>query len=67
MIYKRGDFGISVSQVDGFGKNPSLWVHNKNTLIKDASFGSEEKSKMFMEYLDWLVLLNAEPPKDGEA
>ena len=66
MIYKRGDFGISVSQVDGFGKNPSLWVHNKNTLIKVASFGSEEKSKMFMEYLDWLVLLNAEPPKDGE-
>ena len=67
MIYKRGDFGVSVSQVDGFGKRPSLWVHNKNCMIKVASFGSEEKAKMFLEYLDWLCLINGEPPKDGEA
>ena len=64
MIYKRGDFGISVSQVDGFGKKPSLWIHDKNSMIKVASFGSEEKAKMFMDYLDWLVLINAEPPKE---
>lgn len=66
MIYKRGDFGISVSQLDGFGKNPSLWVHNKNTMLKVASFGSEEKGNIFMRYLDWLVLINAEPPEEGE-
>lgn len=64
MIYKRGDFGISVSQVDGFGKRPSLWVHYKNCMVKVASFGSEEKAKMFMQYLDWLVLSNGEPPKE---
>lgn len=64
MIYKRGDFGISVSQVDGFGKRPSLWVHNKNCMIKLASFGSEEKAKIFMEYLDWLLFANAVPPKE---
>ena len=66
MIYKRGDFGISVSQVESFGKNPSLWVHNKNTMIKVASFGNEEKARMFTDYLDWLVLLNAKPPEEVE-
>ena len=64
MIYKRGDFGVSVSQVNGFGKNPSLWVHNKNAMIKVASFGNDEKAKMFREYLEWLILANAEPPKE---
>ena len=67
MIYKRGDFGISVSQLDGFGKNPSLWILDKNSMIKVASFGSEEKAKMFMGYLDWLVLINAEQPKESES
>ena len=66
MIYKRGDFGISVSQVDGFGKKPSLWVHDKNCMIKVASFGNEEKAKMFMQYLDWIVFQNADPPKGEE-
>ena len=64
MIYKRGDFGISVSQVDGFGKRPSLWLHDKNSMRKVASFASEEKAKQFLAYLDWLVLVNAEPPKE---
>ena len=62
MIYKRGDFGISVSQVDGFGKNPSLWIHDKNSMIKVASFGSEEKAKIFSQYLDWLLLGNGKSP-----
>lgn len=66
MVYKRGDFGVSVCQVDGFGKRPSLCVHNKNCMVKVASFGSEEKAKMFMDYLDWLVLINGEPPESGE-
>ena len=66
MIYKRGDYGMSVSQVDGFGKRPSLWVHNKNTMIKVASFGSEEKAEMFLKYLDWFVLINAKLPEEGE-
>jgi hypothetical protein len=64
MIYKRGDFGISVSQVDGFGKRPSLWLHNKNSMLKVASFGNEEKAKLFLAYLDWFVLINAKPPKE---
>lgn len=64
MIYKRGKFGISVSQVNGFGKRPSLWIHNDNCMVKVASFGSEEKAELFMKYLDWLMFSNAEPPKE---
>ena len=63
-IYKRGDFGISVSQFDGSGMSLSLWVLGKNKMIKVANFGSEGKAKMFLDYLDWLTMVNAEPPKE---
>ena len=63
-IYKRGDFGISVSLFDGSGMSLSLWVLDKNKMIKVASFESEEKAKMFMNYLDWLAMVNVEPPKE---
>lgn len=66
MTYKRDDFGISVCQVDGFGKNPGLWVCNKNCMIKVASFGSEEKSKLFTAYLDWLMINGVPPESEGE-
>ena len=26
MTYKRGQVSVSVYQLDGFGKNPSLWI-----------------------------------------
>ena len=63
-IYKRGDFGISVSQFDRPGTSLSLWVLCKDKMIKVASFGSEEKAKMFLQYFDWLVMVNAEPPEE---
>ena len=68
MIYKRGEYGISVEQINGFGKNPGLWIHKGNSAIKMASFGSKEKAEEFIRYLDWLVLINAKEPeeKDGE-
>lgn len=65
MIYKRGDYGISVQQLDGFGKNPGLWVHDKNKVYKVASFGNSKKAEMFLKYLDWLVLINSKEPKES--
>lgn len=66
MIYKRGDYGISVEQIDGFGKNPGLWIHHGNTATKMASFGSEEKANLFVKYLDYMILINGkEPESDG--
>lgn len=61
--YMRGDYGISISQVYGFGKRPGLWVNDKNRMIKVASFGSDEKAKLFIDYLEWLFSINVIPPK----
>lgn len=49
MKYVCGELGFSVEQIDGFGKNPGLWVKSQtdNALIKVASFGSQEKADMF--------------------
>ena len=62
MIYKRGDYSISIEQIDGFGKNPSLFVFYKNQGIKVASFNSPESAKVFEVFLDKLT--DAEPPKE---
>lgn len=66
MIYKRGDYGISVRAIEGFGKNPGLWIHRSNEAIKVASFGSQEKAELFLRYLDWLVMINGNEPEDGK-
>jgi hypothetical protein len=66
MIYKRGDYGISVEQINGFGKNPGLWVHKGNTAVKMASFGSFEKAEQFMRYLDYMLLINGKEPEDKD-
>ena len=60
MTYKRGDVLISVGQVDGFGKNPSLWIGTESTneRVKVASFGSYEKAKLFTKWLDYIVGLS---------
>ena len=65
MRYMRGDYGISVEQIDGFGKNPGLWIHHGNTAVKMASFGSEEKAERFVKYLDYLLLINGKEPGEN--
>lgn len=64
MIYTRGDFGVSVKQIDGFGKNPSLWIHYKNEAFKVASFKNEENAKLFISYLEWLLFADTKPPTE---
>ena len=51
MTIERGEKSISVEQIDGFGKNPGLWIGNGNELVKVASFGSAEKAEMFCKQL----------------
>lgn len=64
MVYKRGDYGISVETISGFGKNPGLWIHHNNQAIKMASFGSPEKAERFVKYLDYLILFNGKEPDE---
>lgn len=57
MTYKRGQVSISVHQLDGFGKNPALWIgtDNPNQTVKVASFGSEDKAKLFCKWLEYIL------------
>ena len=60
MTYKRGQVSISVHQLDGFGKNPSLWIgtDDPNQLVKVASFGNEDKASLFCKWLEYLLGMN---------
>lgn len=61
MTYSRGKIEISVEQIDGFGKNPGLWIKSlaeENAMIKVASFGSFEKAQIFEMHLQKLLGLN---------
>jgi len=57
ITYKRGHVSISIEQVDGFGKNPGLWIGTDypNQMMKVASFGSEEKAELFCRWLRYLT------------
>lgn len=57
MEIKRGDVSISVERIDGFGKNPGLWIgtENPNMRVKVASFGSKDKADLFCKWLKWIV------------
>lgn len=65
MKYKRGGVSISVYQLDGFGKSPALWIgtDEPNQMVKVASFGSEDKAKLFCKWLEYLLELS----NDGQA
>lgn len=56
MKYGFRDVFISVEQIDGFGKNPGLWIGtgNPNQMVKVASFGSDKKAKLFCKWLDYM-------------
>lgn len=62
MVYKCGEYEISVEQIDGFGKNPGLWIKTEpNTLVKVASFGSKEKADTFEQYLTEFLIGHKKP------
>ena len=65
MRYKRGNVVISVEQIDGFGKNPGLYIgtRNPNMMLKVASFGNYDKAEMFSKWLEYMVGFTDEPPE----
>lgn len=65
MRYEKGNVIISVEQIDGFGKNPGLWIgtNDPNQCVKVASFGSEDKAKTFCKWLEYLLGLNDDETK----
>ena len=57
MLYKKADVKIGVDWIDGFGKNPGLWIgtDNPNQMVKVASFGSQEKADLFEKWLAFML------------
>ena len=66
MLYRSGNYAISIKQVDGFGIKPGLWVFNSstNTFVKVASFQSVEKADEFRQYLEYLLFPDSQEPKE---
>lgn len=64
MTYKRDQVSVSVYQLDGFGKNPSLWIgtDEPNQMVKVASFGSKDNADMFCKWLEYLLRLSNDEP-----
>ncbi len=69
MRYKRGNVIISIYQLNGFGKNPSLWIGTEkpNQMLKVASFGNADKAEQFCKWLDYLLGEKDDPPEEAEA
>lgn len=60
MQWKKGNTTISVSKVEGFGKNYSLWIGKSNWRGKVASFRSDICAHDFCNWLDYMLGLNLE-------
>lgn len=66
MRYERGNVVISVEMIDGFGKNPGLYIgtNNPNKVWKVASFRSADKAQEFCKWLEYFVGLRKEEPQE---
>lgn len=63
--YKRNDVMISVEQIDGFGKNPGLWIgtENPNQMVKVASFRNEDMARTFCKWLEYVAMIDTDRTK----
>lgn len=66
MRYTYGNVVIAVQTIDGFGKNPGLYVgtNNPNAVWKVASFGSEDKAQTFCKWFEYFIGLRKDEPKE---
>ena len=51
----KGKAFISIEHIEGFGKNPGLWIGRNNVQVKVASFSSQEKAEAFCKWLSFIV------------
>lgn len=64
MVFKKGDVCIVAEESrndqldDRFGKRPCLWVGAGNQLVKVASFSSEDKARLFVKWMEYMLNLS---------
>lgn len=63
MRYVHGNTVVAVQTIDGFGKNPGLYIgtENPNMVWKVASFKSADSATMFMNWLEYMLGLSKPP------
>ena len=69
MRYVRGNTVVAVQTIDGFGKNPGLYIgtENPNMVWKVASFKSADSANMFMKWFEYMLGLSKPPEEDNNA
>lgn len=57
MTYNKAGIKIAIEKIDGFGKNPGLWIgtDNPNQMVKVASFGNEDKAAVFCKWFEYMI------------
>lgn len=62
MKITRGSAFVSVEKIDGFGKNPGLWIGTKypNQMVEVALFGNEDDAKLFEKWLKYIIGTSSE-------
>ena len=61
---RKGDITIDVMMQDCFGKRPGLYVGDGNGLLKVGNFATEEKARIFEEYLLYMCGIGLKPKEE---
>jgi len=66
MRYERGNVVVAIETIDGFGKNPGLYIGTNvpNTVWKVASFRSADKAQTFCKWLEYIMGMMEEEPEE---
>lgn len=64
--YSKGEYLISAEKIEGFGKNPGLWIGKGNQMVKLASFGNEKKAEAFLQWLEYFMWGPFDDPDDND-
>ncbi len=69
MCFSKGRKMIGIERFDGLEKRPGLYIGEGTQLLKVASFGSEEKARLFIEMLKEFFgdMIVHDRTKDGDA
>lgn len=63
-MWARDRYAIAATRFEQLEKRPGLYLIYDNKMLKVASFGSEEKAKIFEEWLGYMLTGEHQPHSD---